>query len=255
MNDFFDLLLYNGIVITMDPAYPKATAVGIKGTRIAWVGDSPSFRCKEAIDLKGSCVYPGFADTHLHVLYTALAQQCLQLQDRQNKDAILVKVKDAVKGFPEGKWIFGIGWDDTFWKRQSQFHAADLDTVAPRHPVILRRCDTHLVWVNSLALKLAGIDKNSYSPMGGTIVKDSSGHPTGILIDKGMEAIHRALPARQSKDTIRLVKTALENYLQKGITSVHNAATDEDDAAAFKQLALNKNLPVRVYMMGAVRQR
>ncbi len=255
-----DILLHNGVFITMDPARPEATALAIKNTLILWVGDQNEMddwkgQGTRTIDLKGCCVYPGFIDTHMHVLYTGLVKSYLQLQECLDKSTIISKVKEYVKICQKDEWIFGIGWDDHHWSKKTVLHAADLDAVAPHHPVVLRRSDTHLIWVNSLVLKLAGIDAKTTEPAGGKIERDPAGNPTGILIDSAMGMVHDVIPICSFQQRVQIIQNTLEDCLQKGITTVHNASTDESDFQSFKQLASENRLKVRIYLMGAVRHK
>lgn len=172
-----------------------------------------------------------------------------------DKGSIITKVEECVRSCPQEEWIFGVGWDDTHWPKKTNPHAKDLDSVAPHHPVVLRKNDTHLIWVNSLVLKLAGIDRFTPEPLGGKIEKDSLGNPTGIIIDRAMEFVHKIMPTRNLEENAQIIQDTLEDCLRKGITSIHNAATDESDFEAFKQLALEEQLKVRIYLMGAVRNR
>jgi predicted amidohydrolase YtcJ len=104
-----DLILEKGVLVTMDPSIPPATALAIKGSRIVWVGDQNDVG---VIDLQGGCVYPGFMDTHMHVLHMGIVQSYLQLQNCSDKASILAKVEERVRISQKGEWIFGVGWDD-----------------------------------------------------------------------------------------------------------------------------------------------
>lgn len=243
----------------MDPSITNAnTAVAIKNSRIVWVGDQSGIgswlgKDTQTINLKGMYVYPGFIETHMHVLYTGVVSKYLQLHDCREKSSVISKIKNSLCNYQKDEWIFGIGWDDHDWPQKTDLHATDLDAIAPDNPVVLFRCDTHMFWVNSVALKLGGIDKNTPQPDGGKIEKDYDGNPTGILLDKAMQIIHRIIPTRNLKEDVQAIQNTLSACLKKGITSIHNAATDTPEYEAFKQLAADKQLKTRVYLMGAIR--
>lgn len=257
---YADIVLHNGFIITMDPLMPEARALAIKDQHIAWVGaqkDSISWIGKKTqiIDLKGCYVYPGFIDTHMHILYTGITKTYLQLKECQSKESILKKIKEQLKNYKKGEWIIGIDWDDHYWTKNRKFNAIDLDIVAPDNPVVLVRRDTHLIWVNSYALTLAGISANTVDPKGGHIERDIAGNPTGILIDRAMSLIKNIMPSFTSQDNRRIIQSVIQECLQKGITTVHNAATDETDFEVFKHLAAENALNIRIYMMGAVKDK
>lgn len=240
----------------MDPSMPQSTALAILGNRILCVGDQTtidSFKSSKTriIDLQGAYVYPGFIETHMHVLYTGLAESYLKLHHCTQKTAVIEEVAKRIKIAQRGELIIGWGWDDSNWSEC--LHAHDLDAISPDHPVVLVRKDTHLLWVNSFVMKLAGIDKNTLSPDGGKIVKDASGHPTGIFIDKAMSLVRAHMPKNRNEKQI--IKQTLETCLQMGLTTIHNAATDELDLSAFTELALANELKTRIYLMGAVRNK
>lgn len=244
----------------MDPLMPSASALAIKDERIAWVGDqkdSMSWIGKktQVIDLKGCYVYPGFVDTHIHILYTGLSKTYLQLKECKSKEEILKKVKERLKNYKKEEWIIGVGWDDHYWVDNKRFNVIDLDRIVPDNPVVLIRNDTHLIWVNSYALKLAGIDTNTVDPIGGYIEKDIEGNLTGILMDRAIPLIKNIMPSFSLQDSKKVIKSVLQECLQRGITTVHNAATDETDFMAFQYLANENALDVRIHMMAAVRDK
>lgn len=255
-----DLLFVNGVICTMDASLPKATAIAVKEGRIAWVGEERDAlqwkgEATSVFDLKGAYVYPGFIDTHLHVLYTGITKEHLQLQDCSSKAMILERVKERSQHILPGEWILGVGWDDHEWKKHEELHARDLDGAAPNNPVVLLRTDSHLAWVNHAALQLAGIDQNTPDPDGGKILRDSKGVPTGMLMDRAMVRVHAQIPRFDLQHNMHLIQETLDHFLQMGITTVNNAATDEVELSAYKQLAAENRLKVRVYAFGAIRNK
>lgn len=255
-----DLVLRNGFFITMDPTLPEATALAIQEGRIAWIGEEKNVSSwignnTQVIDLQGGYGYPGFIDTHMHVFYTGMVKGFLQLHESPDKSTILNKVKTHICDCAKEQWVFGVGWDDHTWLEKKNPNAADLDSVSPNNPVVLVKADTHLMWVNSIVLEKAGINAHTPDPEGGKIERDAKGSPTGILMDRAMFLIYKILPVRASKDYIMMLQSVLGECLQKGITTVHNAATDENDLQAFKYLASEKQLQVRVYLMAAIKDK
>lgn len=255
-----DLLIVNGVVITMDASLPQATALAVKGGRIAWVGeqgDADSWKGEQThvIDLKGAYVYPGFIDTHLHVLYTGITQEHLQLHDCTSKSMVISRVREKVESLAPDEWILGVGWDDHHWNAQEAIHARDLDAVATHHPVVLLRADSHLSWVNQAALKIAGIDQHTLDPIGGKIFKDPQGMPTGMLMDRAMDQVRAKMPHYDQQHNMHLIEHTLDRLLKLGITTVNNAATDDAEWNAYKQLDAENRLKVRIYAFGAMRNK
>jgi predicted amidohydrolase YtcJ len=158
-------------------------------------------------------------------------------------------VKKKAQELKSGDWILGAGWDEDRWPEPKLPSAADLDAVAPHHPVFLSRIDTHAAWVNSLALKLAQIDRSTPDREGGKIYRNPQGDPTGILLDIAMQQIYDILPHPTLEETVEITQKILHDCLRKGITSIHNAATFENDLNVFKTLAHRQTLPLRVYAM------
>lgn len=256
---YADTILNGGNLITMDPSIPLATALAIRNGRIVWVGGSQEVTRfigsnTKILDLQGNFVYPGFIETHMHVLFTGIVQSYLQLHKCAEKSSVLEEVEKAVKGIKKGEWIIGVGWDDTHW---SQGHptAQDLDAIAPDNPIALLKKDTHLLWVNNCALRLAGIDKSIVDVEGGKIEKDAIGVPTGILIDKAKNFVRDKMPLPDNECCLSAIQQTIDNCLQMGITTIHNAATDDQEFEAFKHLAFNNQLKARIYLFGAIKDK
>jgi len=248
-----DLVLHNGTVITMEGKQHNALAIA--GERIAWVGDKPESWIgpkTQVIDLKGAYVYPGFIDSHLHILLTGIFNGMLNLKNTRSKSEVVEKVKAEIKKIQPGEWLTGSGWEEDGWTEKKHPTAADLDAVAPNNPVVLIRADTHSIWVNSAALKLAGIDHSTPDPDGGKIYRDKKGHPTGMLLDKAMYIVYNVFPKPDLEETIKITKHVLDEFLKIGITMVHNASTPLGELEAFQELAKRGELNVRIYGMGVI---
>jgi predicted amidohydrolase YtcJ len=133
--------------------------------------------------------------------------------------------------------------------------AADLDAVAPEHPVILTRIGGHSAWVNSRALELAGIDDDTSDPRGGRIVRDASGHATGMLLEQAAELVTAVMPDTDTPEYLeRRMREALAQYTRWGLTGVHDAGVGLDEIGVYKKLLETDELPVRVYAMAPARK-
>ena len=190
----FDRILYNGHIRTLDSARPIASALAIFGERIVAVGDD-SLRDlagpeTQLDDLGGRTVLPGLTDAHLHWSWLARALQSVDVFEVPSKAEALRRVAAKVAQTPPGEWIWGRGWVQDVWPDRAFPTAADLDAVAPANPVYLGAKSGHAAWVNTAALRLAGLDASSPDPHGGMIQRDASGRPTGILMeDAAMELV------------------------------------------------------------------
>jgi predicted amidohydrolase YtcJ len=244
--------IFTGRFVTLDADNPEASAIAVADGRILAVGAASDLQRYEAattrrIALPG-VVLPGFADAHIHVM--ALGEQ-LEMPDLRGltKAEILNRVKEAVAVTPQGEWIQGRGWDQGFWKPSVFPTAADLDGVAPNHPVMLTRIDGHSAWLNSRGLELAGITRETKAPEGGSILRDTSGRPTGMLVDRAIYLVTKVIPPPTQAQLERRVVAALEQSARWGLTSVHDAGVDLQTIGLYKDLLAAGTLPVRIYVM------
>jgi len=253
-NQKADLLLKNGTVITMETEAPSATAVAIQADKILWVGqekDAAAWTGSQTkiIDLKGAFVYPGFIDCHAHIVSLGDSRLEIDLNDTPNKQVIAKLVKERVEKSKKGDWISGRGWDQNEWPVKEFPTAADLDPISPDNPVILERTDGHAVWVNSIALKVAGISAATKDPDGGKIIRDQKGNPTGVFVDNAADLIYDITPPPTLEQSIERTSIALKEAAQKGITMIHDAGTTESMMKAFQALSSKNELEVRIYSM------
>lgn len=248
-----DLLLENGHCITLDATQAEVRSLAIHDGKILWLGERWSGTATERIDLKGAYVYPGLIDAHLHLFYTGLVQSYLQLGDCRSQEEVFEKVAEKALKTPSGDWIIGVGWDDHHWPKKDQITASALDKVSPNHPVVLQRTDTHLMWVNSQVLNKARIDRETPDPIGGVIGRDPHGHPNGILVDLAMIEVRNVWPFPTFEEKLKISEGVINAFLKKGLTTVHNAATDKNDFEIFHTLAERKQLKLRIYGMITIR--
>lgn len=232
------LLLTNGVVRTMDPALPVAEAVLIVGNRIAAVGPAAEVRLAapagtETLDLAGLLVLPAFTDAHVHLVEFAISLQTIRLDDVRSREEVVARVAEAARTRPPGEWILGRGWDRNLWPDPSFPHRADLDRVAPDHPVALDSKDLHSLWANSLALRLAGITAETPDPPGGEVVRDAHGEPSGILKENPARMlVRRMIPRPGTGQMRRLMLEAMRRAWSQGVTAVHVP----EDVPAFRLL-------------------
>ncbi|WP_243719418.1 amidohydrolase [Actinomadura sp. KC06] len=227
-----DLVLLDGEVLTVDAEFSVARAVAIIGGRISAVGGTGEIRAlagprTQIVDLRGRTALPGINDSHLHGAAFGTTRPPLAIDVafptvRSIAD-IQESVKAAASGTPEGEWIRGYGWDPGYLSECGDGgrmpDRADLDAVAPNHPVYLQDFTGHLTWVNSRALDLAGVTRDTAVPEGGVIHTDGAGNPAGLLAEGAQELIQGRLPAYTREEIERAIRENVAVLHKEGITS------------------------------------
>ena len=256
-----DLLLINGKIVTVDEKFTTQEAVAVKDGKVLAVGSTKEMKklkgdATEVIDLAGKTVLPGLYDSHLHMIFTGVGLQILNLRSPPMKSiADMAKaVAEKVKKAKPGEWIVGRGWDQVKLSDHRNPTRYDFDKVAPNNPVYLTRTCGHLAVINSKALEVAGITKTMKDPVGGRIVRDEKGEPTGMLEETpAMSLCTKLIPPDSIEDTVEQIKIASDAFNAVGLTSVIEAGVTEDQIVAY-QLALERGLlHVRVnYMLRAI---
>lgn len=257
-----DLALINGKIITVDEQFSYAEAVSVKDGKIQAVGTTDEIKKltgpeTEVVDLKGKTLMPGLFDSHIHVPGTGSALMMINCRTppmysiEDMKKAVAEKVKEA----KPGEWVLGRGWDQAKLAEQRNPSRYDLDEVSPDNPVILTRTCGHLLVANSKALEIGGITKDTPQPVGGQIVKDKDGEPTGMLEEgPAMNIVRNKIPEEGIDDYMLQIKTACDAFNAVGITSVIDGGNSSDHMAAYQLLKENGELTVRANMMLAAIQ-
>jgi hypothetical protein len=223
-----DLVILNGAVWTVNPDVPWAEALAVKDGKILAVGASEKIKKMagdktRVIDLKGALVLPGFIDSHTHFLDGGFSLLSIRLRDVKSREEFAARIKDKAEEIGKGKWILNGNWDHEQFSPPELPNKEWIDEAAPDNPVCVSRHDGHMVLANSLALKIAGITKDTLSPEGGEILKDpASGEPTGILKDAAIDLVMRHVPEPSFEDKLRAAEVALKHAAENGVTSVHD---------------------------------
>ena len=242
------LLLFNGKVFTADENYTVAEAVAVDGEKIVAVGSTQELRSKyqatKEIDLQKRLVTPGFNDAHVHFLRGALALLTVDLNGAKTLAEAKARVAARVKEVKPGEWIVGRGWDHTLWGGKFPSRK-DLDEVAPANPVFLVRVDGHVGWINSKAIELARITKDTKNPEGGEFEKDSNGEPTGILKETAQSGMYLLIPQPTPEQMNKAMSLALDMARKYGITSVQDNSGYET-TRLYREFLKADKLTVRV---------
>ena len=248
-----DLVLTNGNIYTGDASAPKASTLGIIGKNIAFVtSDNLLYEnCPntQVIDLKQNTVFPGFSDAHAHLKGIGYREMTLNLQGINSLKETMEAIKAHVLKSKKGEWVIGRGWIEKVWPEKRFPTKRDLDQFSKENPVLIERADGHAVVVNSLALKLAGIDSDTPDPQGGFIEKDDKGDPTGLLVDRASYLVDKLIPKNsKEKDKEAFIK-GLNKYASLGWTQIHVPGGDYQDIELLNEIKEEGNLIQRIYFM------
>ncbi|MCA3016438.1 MAG: amidohydrolase [Myxococcaceae bacterium] len=249
-----DVVVVAGRVRTNDPQRPLATALVVRGERVAFVGDEAgalAFASSDALvdRFPGATVVPGLGDAHGHLASLGRSLSIVSLEGMTSAADVGPRLARAPRAAFQGEWLMGRGWDQNDWVDKAFPSKALLDAAQPGVPVFLTRVDGHAAWVSSAALARAGITRDTKDPPGGRIVRDATGEPTGVLVDNAIDLVSAKLPAPSQGEREGWLKAALELCARLGLTAVHDAGMDEATFELLQRWDLGGLLPVRVYVM------
>ncbi|GAA3129330.1 amidohydrolase [Streptosporangium carneum] len=270
-----DLILVNGDVLTVDADFSVARAVAVRDGRILAVGETAEIEAlagpdTRVIDLAGRTLLPGINDSHLHGAAWGLTRPPFALSVGspavESIADIVEVVRQATETTPAGEWITGLGWDVGYLREvladpARRPHRGDLDAVSPDHPVALTDFSAHMLWVNSKALELAGITRDTVAPAGGVIDVGADGEPTGILKEAAQSLVQSLIPpatVEQRKEAIRSAVAALHaegitSYTEPGLgpggTQILGGGLSTESLEAYVELAQAGELAARVRVL------
>lgn len=248
----FEQRLYvNATFYTQWAAHPRATAMLTRGERILAVGTPDEMRAHtsgnlETIDLDGATVIPGLTDSHIHTASYAREIAALDLRGSTSLDETLARIRDYAATLPEGAWIFGGRWDYNLWKTPVQPDRHALDSVTGGRPAALPSVDGHTLWANTAALEAVGIDANTPDPIGGQIVRDVDGFPTGILRENAQNPLTDIGDGPAAGDLATQLAEGQRRLLAVGLTGVHDF-DGEDALKGYRSLRSAGGLHLRVH--------
>ncbi len=251
-----DLILYNADIITVNPNQPSAEAIAISGDKIIGVGSNEdimnlSSAYTKKINVGGKIITPGFIDAHSHPAGAGRSHLRNVDCDLRSIEEIKNAIFERSKKTPKGEWISGFKYDDTKTKEKRYINNIDLDEVSPDHPVIITHRGGHTAYVNSLALKIAGIDEKTPDPKGGNIERDlETGNLNGRLLETATYLVEKFIPNQFTRSDYQAgVKLISEMLSKSGITSVTDAGTGVKSLQAFEDAYESGELNTRVYCM------
>jgi predicted amidohydrolase YtcJ len=276
-----DLAFVNGNILTVDARFSTARALAVCGDRIAAVGDDEQIKPligtgTEVVDLKGRTVLPGINDSHSHTALWAGTRPPyvldLSYPNVRSVRDIVEQIRRKVEPLPSGEWVRGVGWDAGYLEEclsdpRFSLDRSLLDAVSPDNPVALADFSVHSLWVNTLALRAAGIGRDTVGPVGGGIEKDDvTGEPTGVLREfAAADLVMSLIPPLTRAEKKEAIAVALDEMSTMGITSMTEPALGpggdryqggllgSECIGAYQDLLEERRLKVRVnvlYLLG-----
>ncbi|MEZ5953712.1 MAG: amidohydrolase [Hyphomonas sp.] len=245
-----------GTIYTGVPEQPVVEAVVVdKSGRI--VGTVPPLSADwddpsdasgvEIIDLGGAYMFPGFTDSHIHLLGIGQRELTLNLEGTASVDELVTRVEAELEGLPPGAILYGRGWIETGWPEGRMPSAADLDAVSADNPVVLTRADGHALVANSAALAAAGILDLTDDPAGGHVERGPDGRATGIVIDNAAAPVYALFRAPSEAELTKALEIGAKTYVARGWTGAHNMSVEPREAPLMAALDADGRLSLRLY--------
>ncbi|MCU1347955.1 MAG: putative metal-dependent hydrolase [Acidobacteria bacterium] len=248
------LVLTHGKIWTGDPNRRFVEAVAIEGNTIVAIGSNEEMTRiagdAKQIDLHGRVAVPGFIDNHVHFVDGGFELSRVRLRDAASPDEFARRISEHARKLGKGKWVLGGEWDQTIWNPITLPTKQMIDAVTRDNPVLVSRLDGHMALANSVALKLAGITRDSKDPAGGTIVRDANGEPTGLLKDNAMSPVFAIVPAPSTEERMAAARAGLREAARFGVTAFCDMSGGDayDDLRAYQRLDKGGELTARVYL-------
>jgi len=203
----------------------------------------------KTVDGRGKTLLPGLIDAHGHVINLGFSKLRVDLVDAATLAEALQRVRQYAAQHPGTGWLRGSGWNQVIWKLGRFPTAAELDTAVADRPVWLRRVDGHAGWANTLAMKQAGITRDTRDPAGGRIERDAKGEPTGVLVDGAMALVTDKMPPASDAEVAAALDASLAELARVGLTGVHDAGAGANVIALYRRYADQGKLTARLYAM------
>ncbi len=252
-----DLMIVNATVHTMDRTQATAEAVAMLGNRVVAVGASADIRKlaganTRIIDAQRNTVLPGFNDAHVHFLSGGFSLSNVDLRECRSAPEMAARLRDYAARVPKGRWILGGDWDHEKWPGAPLPSRELIDAATPEHPVFVNRLDGHMALANSLALKLAGVTRQTADPPGGLVVRHpATGEPTGILKDAAQSLVEKVIPEKTFDEKCAAARAASQFAARFGVTSVTDMSADAD-VRVYQYLLERGELNTRIYAVRSI---
>lgn len=198
------------------------------------------------LDGKGQVMLPGMIDAHVHVMGIGLGLLTLDLWDTTSLDEALTRIRQFAEENPGRPWILGRGWNQEKWGLGRFPTAAELDSAVADRPVWLERADGHAAWANTMAIERAGVTAKTADPAGGRIIRDASGRPQGVFIDRASDLVSKVVPAPRPKERDLALAEAQKSLIARGVTAVADMGTSPADWETYRRAGDAGRLKLRI---------
>lgn len=247
-----DTLIRAREIHTMSPGVAPQRALAIRGDRVIALSDRPdgldhlADDQTQRMDILDQTVIPSFDDTHTHLFFASLGVHDVPVHEAKNLSQFLGLIAERAATTPAGRWICTtVNWQELNLEERRMPTAKELDGITDRHPVLVRR-GGHNAVLNSAALALAGITKDTQDPPGGVIGRDENGALTGRLIDAALHLAEPVFPSQTREQRIAGLELASANYARSGIGTVRDAALPVSELGLLEKLSSEGRLSTRV---------
>ena len=248
-----DMVLHNTTIYTANDDQWTAEAVAILGDKIIFVGsnaDAGLYMCGDAkiMDMSGKYVFAGFTDSHQHLEGVGKRTKTLSLFGIATLAQTVSAIEEFAANVPDGEWVQGRGWIEREWSDEERFLTRhDVDAFTANKPLFMPRADGVSALVNSKALELAGITKDTPDPEGGKFERDADGTPNGYILAKAMEIFRAIIPAETPEYIKDSLIRGLNGNASLGWTQTQDAGMPYNMVEILKEIHAEGNMTHRVY--------
>jgi len=247
-----DVVFTDGRIYTLDSDQPWAEAVAVAGSRISFVGTSREAQRHigpetTVVDLRGRMMLPAFQDSHVHPILAGVAQFECDLENETDLAGYRSAISSFAAAHPDAAWIVGRGWSMSVFGPGGRASRELLDDWVADRPVYLESIDGHTAWVNSKALEIAGVDRNTPDPAGGVVDRvPGSGEPVGSLQERAKLLVEAHVPPVPEERRLEGLRSAIRKLLSVGIVSIQDAKVDRPYLETYASLDRSGELRLRV---------
>ncbi|MCM3240411.1 amidohydrolase [Heyndrickxia oleronia] len=257
-----DIIVSSNAVFTGLSDQPEPASIAIKDNTIIAIGSEEQIKPYIGENTKfyqfsDQLIMPGFHDFHLHIMDGAVAMNSANLFPARSEEEALEIIRKFAESRPEDEWVIGSTWDAGYWDTQKLPSRYSLDRILPDRPALMFHAEGHYVWVNTKALEIANINRDTENPSYGIISKDENGEPDGILYEKAMGLVIRHAYDFTKEEKRELFANFLNHAVSLGVTAVHDLFATEsleilNDYDVFKEFEDKGKLTTRVHLWPAL---
>ena len=253
-------LVFNGKIYTADERFPEVEALVLEGQRILFAGslaDASSLldpAQTDTLDLRGHAVFPGFVESHGHLMGMGRMAYMLDLSKARSFEEIVQMVADSAARRPAGSWIIGRGWHQDKWSDKPELVSGQpvhtrISAVSPGHPVMLVHASGHSLLANAKAMEIADIQSVNAFGDDGEIYRFPDGKPTGLFSETAQSLIERKVPLPTEAEEQAALEAAIAQCLREGVTTFQDAGADNAEIDRFLRAEQAGNMAIRLSVM------